>query len=295
MDKEQAKFILRSFRPDGADASDADFAEALQLAMENRELGEWLAQERAFDGEFASLLAKVDLPESLREDIISCLAVERGDYPQVEDALDAAFVGALASIQPPANLRESILTAMSQTKAPAPGKISVFRRALIPLAIAAGIMAAFFITRRPDANAIAAGGPVPVDVMQVSFTNAYESLFFGLEKNDSDHTALIRYLAGKQLPTPSSLIPSLAKSKSIGCRELLIEGKRGSLICFRVSAGGVVHLVTFRREDVSGELPQADQPRFTESGKWKSARWETDGKVFMVITDSKEVSLPDFF
>ena len=28
MDREQAKFILQSFRPDGADASDADFAEA---------------------------------------------------------------------------------------------------------------------------------------------------------------------------------------------------------------------------------------------------------------------------
>ena len=56
MDKEQARFILRSFRPDGADARDPDFTEALELAMEDRELGDWLANERAFDTAFSQAL-----------------------------------------------------------------------------------------------------------------------------------------------------------------------------------------------------------------------------------------------
>jgi len=56
MDKEQAKFILRSFRPDGSDVNDKDFSEALALAMEDRELGEWLAAERAFDASLADAL-----------------------------------------------------------------------------------------------------------------------------------------------------------------------------------------------------------------------------------------------
>ena len=115
MDKEQARFILRSFRPDGADAGDPDFAEALKLAMENRELGEWLASERAFDAAFASALVTVDLPELLREDILACLAVERGDFPQAEDRHDARLIGAFASIQPPASLRESVIAAMDRT------------------------------------------------------------------------------------------------------------------------------------------------------------------------------------
>ena len=59
MDKEQAKFILQSFRPDGADAADTDFAEALQLAVEDRELGEWLADERATDAAFAAVAGGV--------------------------------------------------------------------------------------------------------------------------------------------------------------------------------------------------------------------------------------------
>ncbi len=39
MDKERAKFVLQSFRPDGADVDDIDFAEALVLATKDRELG----------------------------------------------------------------------------------------------------------------------------------------------------------------------------------------------------------------------------------------------------------------
>jgi len=47
MDKEKAQFILTSFRANGKDSADADFQEALKLAVEDRELGEWLADERA--------------------------------------------------------------------------------------------------------------------------------------------------------------------------------------------------------------------------------------------------------
>ena len=69
MDREQAKFILRSFRPDGADVADRDFAEALKLSTEDRELGDWLAKERAFDSVFAEAMAGIDIPKSLRQEI----------------------------------------------------------------------------------------------------------------------------------------------------------------------------------------------------------------------------------
>ena len=56
MDKERARFVLSCFRPDGADAGDPDFAEALRMAAGDRELGEWLARERAQDAAFAQAL-----------------------------------------------------------------------------------------------------------------------------------------------------------------------------------------------------------------------------------------------
>ena len=93
MDEDRARFILRSFRPDGADVDDHDFAEALAMAMEHRELGEWLAEERAFDGAFAKALCSVELPENLRDDIFGCLAGERADFPQAQDGHDAALTG----------------------------------------------------------------------------------------------------------------------------------------------------------------------------------------------------------
>ena len=79
MDKEEARFILRCFRPDGADAENPDFAEALAWAAKDRELGEWLARERASDAGFAAALNSVTIPSILREEILVSLAMERGD------------------------------------------------------------------------------------------------------------------------------------------------------------------------------------------------------------------------
>ena len=173
MDKEQARFILRSFRPDGADAGDPDFAEALKLAMENRELGEWLASERAFDAAFASALVTVDLPEHLREDILACLATERGDFPQAEDGtrrrVDRRVRLDPAAAQPCGNRCSPPWTARRRREN-APVPVSIFRRLAIPLAAAAGIALAFLVTRPADPDG---GGeeprPCPIEVVQAGF------------------------------------------------------------------------------------------------------------------------------
>lgn len=70
MEKDRAKFILRSFRPDGADAGFLDFSEALALAAKDRDLGSWLARERSQDGEFANALHSLAIPRSLRKELV---------------------------------------------------------------------------------------------------------------------------------------------------------------------------------------------------------------------------------
>ena len=115
MDKTEAQFILQSFRPDGADARDPAFAEALALAAQDRELGEWLARERATDAAFSAALAEVEIPDVLRNQILAVLSGEAGgEFSE----MDAAFVEALASVQAPAGLRDQILAAMSAESAP---------------------------------------------------------------------------------------------------------------------------------------------------------------------------------
>jgi hypothetical protein len=297
MDKEQARFILRSYRPDGADVDDTDFAEALALAMEDRELGEWLAHERAFDSAFSQALGSVDLPDNLREDIFACLAAERADFPQAEDATDAAWIGAMASIHPPAALRDQLLAAMDRTAAAAVvvpiSRKPLLKRLAVPVAAAAGIALAFFVTRSEKPATFAK--TVPIEVVQAGFVKSYESPFFHLEEKRDNKQVLIRHLQERKLPCPGCLPPGLEKLKSIGCRKLEIDGKKGSLLCFKVGSSDVVHIVIFRKEDVSGDFPPMEEPQFVRVGGWTSARWENGGKVFLMMSDTMGEKLASLF
>jgi hypothetical protein len=301
MDKEQAKFILRSFRPDdgaGNDTNSQDFAEALALAASNRELGEWLAKERAMDEAFAKALGTIELPGSLREDILGCLEGERRDYPNAEDKDDAAMIGALASMPLPANLRGDILAAMersvprdeaeAQTLEPAT-TIPLRKRLAIPLAAAAGIALALILTQGPgdgdpQVRILSTPSTVPIGAVPVSFIQTYEAPDFALEVKLDKREALEEVLHARKLPCTCSLPPSLEHTKSIGCRELVIDGKHGSLICFQEDEMGVIHLVIFKREDVHGSCSDnMAKPCLLKEGKWAIARWHNDESVFFLI------------
>lgn len=298
MDKEEARFILRSFRPDGADANDPEFAAALQLALENRELGEWLAHERAFDATFAKALTSVDLPANLREDILACLAVERGDFPQAEDSEDASWIGALASIHAPDCLRDELLAAMDRTAAAAaPRKVSLFRRFAIPLAAAAGIALAVIVTRpeKQTATVIAKSDRMPLEAVQAGFVEAFESPRFALEEKNPGHSVLVSHLRREKLPCPGWMPPGLEKSAGLGCRELVINGKRGSLICFKCGENRVVHLIIFLSKDMEGDFPDESQPRFTRHDDWSSACWQRGGKVFVLMSRLPEHDISALF
>jgi hypothetical protein len=267
--------------------------------MESRELGEWLAHERAFDAAFAQALGSVDLPETLREDILACLSLERGDFPQAEEEHDATWIGALASLQPPANLRNQVLAAMKQTAAReviAPSKISFFRRFAIPLAAAAGFALAFFMTRpSPRVDSVAGNSAIPLNVVKASFVQTYKSPDFSLTEKNQDPQSLIQHLMDRGLPCCKDLPKGLVGEKGIGCRDLIIDGKHGSLICFRVGKNGIVHLVVFRREDVLGDFPQQGQPTFEQKETWASARWQDAENTYLLMSDTQGDSLKELF
>ena len=290
MDREQAKFILRSFRGCQVDSKDPDFAEALRLANSDLELGQWLAHERSFDAAFASALTDVPMPDPLRESILAHLAMDRGDLPQAEDGFDAAMIGALASLEPPVGLRMATLAAMDRTARF--GRKPVKRRwqwLAIPAAAAAGVALAFLASLKPAAPPVAKITPVPVEVVQNDFIREFESPHFTLDQQRDDHKVLIDHLKERKLPCPGCLPRGLAKVKGVGCRELVIDGKIGSIICFDEPANGTVHLVIFRRQDVCGELPARDAPVFSNHGKWAVARWADDDRVFVLLGDQTDL------
>lgn len=96
MTREDAKNILQAFRPDGGDANDAVFAEALELTRTDAELGRWFARQQAFDRAFAGKLATVEPPVGLKAAILAGAAAktapETGWWRPRWFALAASFV-----------------------------------------------------------------------------------------------------------------------------------------------------------------------------------------------------------
>ena len=297
MDKEEARFILRCFRPDGADAENPDFAEALAWAAKDRELGDWLAHERASDADFANALNAVTIPPSLREEILAGLAVERGDADSYPDSFDRSVIGAMASIRPPQDLRAEILAAMDRTVAGERKARRLSWRIAVPFAAAAGIGFAFLLSGPAGQDSVTRyvppvedppgdnGGAVPISIGKVEsgFISTYESPTFTLDLKNPDHHALFEHLKSAKLPCPNACLPKGLKDiPGLGCRELKIDGKRGALVCFK-QENDVVHLVAFKRCDVRCKLPKKGEPHIGKHGKWSVARWADDEWVFVLM------------
>ncbi len=297
MDKERAKFVLQSFRPDGADVGDDDFAEALQLATKDRELGEWLVKERAFDAEFAECLARVDLPEGLRESVLLAMVQSGSGYPKVELEDDHAMVAGMANVKVPTELRARILESMERTKIVEMQPKSWMRFAM-PVAAAAGVMMAFvFLMGNPKDGSLANSSKnrITVDAVQASFVGLYQTPGFSLEKKGTDQHELVSYLQGKKLPCGGMKFPKgLEGMKGLGCREIMVGEKKGSLICFG-EQDGIVHLIIFRRNDVEGVLPTVEEPNISQSGEWAQACWANENYAYTLISNSQGTELKELF
>ncbi|MFT4176412.1 MAG: hypothetical protein QM627_07115 [Luteolibacter sp.] len=299
MDKERARFILGSFRPNGADVDDADFAEALKLAHRDRELGEWLACERAFDADFAAALNEIPLPDTLREELLATLASDRRDFPQAGNEADAAMIGALSRIQPPDGLREKLIAAMElSTPVAMPENVVSFRKKIaFPLAAAAaGIALAIFLTGRHGQQPTAPTAThhrLSANIVEASFVKAVQSPDFTFEKTNESYGSLCSYLCDNNLPHPKSLPRGLENLKGLGCRELVIAGKRGSLICFN-SEDGPVHLIVFHRDDMQEDGPY-DRPVITQNDAWSYARWQDETWGYLLIGKTSPEKLAGYF
>jgi hypothetical protein len=71
MNNQEAKFILGAYRPDGRDAGDAMFGEALAQAERDPELRTWLERQRGFDAALSTKLQQIAPPPGLREAILA--------------------------------------------------------------------------------------------------------------------------------------------------------------------------------------------------------------------------------
>lgn len=298
MDKEQAKFILQSFRPDGADAKDPDFAEALSLAAENRELGEWLTQERARDAAFASALNDLPIPKDLRDAIFEMF----GDQGPALTEFDSAFVGALATVTPPAGLRDQILNTMAVEQKVARPQVSSWKKWSARITVAAATLAisvlALFKFAGPDQIA----GESTQELHQSAIAMLQNPLF-SLDLTDKRQERLYNWLKSEELPSPESLPAGLAQLDGVGCKYLELGDRksRASLICFRLSEDTVVHLVMLKKEVFSG----VDFPALAEANGhcvdcqecegWATTQWTDQEHAFFLFSQMEPTRLAALF
>jgi hypothetical protein len=326
MDKEQAKFLLSSFRPDGADAHMAEFADALRLAAEDREVGEWLAQERAADAAFAKALSDVPIPDGLRDEILAVLEYD-GQVTDLDEELDGLFTGGMAAISPPEGLREQILTAMqmeqSQVQSETPSNVTDIGmwRWLSVAGVAAVVAVGTFLTvNRPEPTTAApalvsnAGNPTIIEseaIRPVAVQHAAQEMAFKLAEpehldlntNLSCAHAAKDFLNGKHSPVPKTLPPGLGDASLVGARDMYLEsGQPVSLLCFKKDGMGMVHIMVV---DTKG-LEDADNLDTMKSITLKNCKgcrktqfnivqWKEDDKAYMMLTKARKKDMVNLF
>ncbi len=98
---EEAKTLLQGYRPNGADAGDPAFAEALELVRMHPALGEWFARQQDFDLALSAEHEQVPVPRELRDRILASVTARKAD-PKTKrrawwrGAVPLAFAGAAA-------------------------------------------------------------------------------------------------------------------------------------------------------------------------------------------------------
>ncbi|PYL25430.1 MAG: hypothetical protein DMF37_04945 [Verrucomicrobia bacterium] len=93
MDNREAKFILGAYRPNGQDAGDPRFSEALEQARRDPILERWFLDSLAFDAAITEKLRATEVPPGLRESILAGVKVSRPlRSPFVKWAIAAALI-----------------------------------------------------------------------------------------------------------------------------------------------------------------------------------------------------------
>lgn len=95
MDNQEAKFILKAYRPGGQDANDPRFAEALAQARHDPTLERWFQESVAFDAAVTEKLHGVAPPPGLHQSILAGAKVSRPlrwTNPLLKLALAAALL-----------------------------------------------------------------------------------------------------------------------------------------------------------------------------------------------------------
>ncbi len=313
MDKEHAKFILESYRPDGADANNPDFAEALQLAAEDRELGQWLCQQRAHDAAFSEALCSVDIPDGLRDEILAVMDQEEGGMSEeVSTELDAIFVGALVNVSPPVGLRNQIISAMEVEHESAQkqeqkkeevdfNKIVKFPMRWLNVAAIAALLllGAIFWTSSLNNQS---GNQVDMHLVQMA-SGKQLNVSNELEFTNTSLSSVNSWLVKEGLPEASTIPKGLISMDTEGGKRVKLDnGVEASMVHFREKEQEGYYLMVLKVGSVEdfSKLQSMSEMRLKACrncpmSHYNVIAWRDDNKAYMILSKQKKEEIMNLF
>ena len=241
-DRDTAKLLLSAYRPNGADAQDPVFKEALELAQRDPELARWFRGERDFDQMISSKLRLIEPPVVLEAAILA--------------GLRTTFIPRYRFIYWPAIAAALVL-----------GLLLLWQMALN-------------LPRKQDrfiafhSAALADFKPLPrLDLLATTLQETQE------------------FLQTKAAPTAPALPLALAVLSTAGCKTFVWEGQPGSLTCFDLPGGQLLHLFVI---DKNAFKRQPIPTGFRKIGDWTVKFSESNGMVMMWVSRAPVEKIKQF-
>ncbi len=314
MDREQARFILQSLRPDGTDEESADFEEALGVASEDAALGAWLSAERKRDAAIAATFEDIPVPASLPEDILAAVRLEKGSRASSEDL--AADQAGLREVRSPVQVGASDEKQMTVLKVEVAGRASgltspgysldytssgerkegMMKVVLLTGLLVVGAFAAFELTSsNPDSMA---SGREPMTLQALgreALVVVSQELPFELQGNGLyGYQDWIRAEGGPRFDF-MALPRKISGGQLLGCRVSTVGEARAAHLCFEVENVPVHVFVvpTMPVKDApSGWRVAADCWTCPETGVAVVAQ-RLESRIWFFLSEHKEQVLTD--
>ena len=257
MNREQARFILQSLRPDGTDKASADFEEALIVAAEDSVLGAWLLAERRRDSIIAAAFEDVPVPPALMNEILTAVSLEQGTGASSEELAgnEAGRREERSSVQPQSPAGISDRNQMTVLKVEIAGRASgltspgysldytssgkrkegMMKVVLLTGLLVVGAFVAFELTSsNPDSMA---SGREPMTLQALgreALVVVSQELPFELQGNDLyGYQDWIRAEGGPRFDF-RALPRKISGGQLLGCRVSTVGEARAAHLCFEV-------------------------------------------------------------
>jgi anti-sigma factor RsiW len=255
MNREEAKLLLQSYRSNGQDADDPQFAEALTLAKNDSELAAWFAEQQKFDAMVSSGLQKIAAPSQLKSQILA-----RGQ----KSARPETFA------EPPvANWWRNLFSFNSPV---------AWAAAIILIFICLGIF-----WEKPGGQARFADFSARMVFAAVNDTNHVDAKI-------TDMKQVAAWLAERHGENKFVLPVALnGKNSLMGCRVLDWHGQKVSMLCYLLKDSGHMDLFVADAKIFSDAPP--DRPQFATSGGMPTASWSRDGLAYLIVGHGNESDL----